>query len=432
MTVAGAVTHLTQARTFASLRRHRNYRLYFEGQIVSISGTWMQNAAQGWLILQLTHSAAAVGVLAVCQFAPFAVLGLAGGVVADRFDRRRTLLVTQAIPIVLASTLAGLAWSGRVTAWEVDLLAALYGLVLVVDTPARQAFTVEMVGRRELPNAVALNSSLFNASRIIGPGIGGLVISVAGVGACFAVNAASYVAVLASLAAMDPSTLHGSGAARKRPTVLRGIGEGLAFAARTPGVLVILLMMLVIGTISLNFNVIIPVLAGETLHSGAVTLGLLSAGFGLGALGGALITATIGGASFRLLLIGAFGVGVMELLIAPQRSIPAALALLMVCGVVFTLYASNSNSSLQLQVPDHLRGRVMALYAWVFFGTAPVGGYLAGWLSERGGTGLSLAVGGVTAMATAAAGTLWYRWDRLPLGRHRRPAAVDPEALEAR
>ncbi len=409
MTVVGAVTHLTQSRTFASLRRHRNYRLYFEGQIVSISGTWMQNAAQAWLVLQLTHSASAVGLLAVCQFAPFALFGLGGGVFADRFDRRRTLMVTQSIPIVLAGLLAGLAWSGRVQVWEVDVLAALYGTVLVIDTPARQAFTVEMVGRRELPNAVALNSSLFNASRIIGPGIGGLVISLFGVAACFALNALSYVAVLASLAAMNPQTMHRSREPRRRPTVIRGIREGLAYAGAVPGIRVILLMMLVIGTISLNFNVIIPVLAGQTLESGAVTLGLLSAGFGFGALVGALVTATLGGANFRILLIGATGVGVTELLLAPQTTVPGALAVLVVCGALFTLYASNSNSSLQLQVPDHLRGRVMSLYAWVFFGTAPVGGYLAGWLCERGGTRLAMGVGGGVALLAAAGGALWYR-----------------------
>ncbi|HET9051500.1 MAG TPA: MFS transporter, partial [Candidatus Dormibacteraeota bacterium] len=208
MTLSDAVHGLASARTFESLRRHRNYRLYFAGQIVSLSGTWMQNAAQSWLVLQLTGSATAVGVLAVCQFSPYMLAGLAGGVVADRFDRRRTLVVTQTVPIVLSTVLAALAISGHVTVWEVDVLAALYGCVMVVDTPARQAFTVEMVGRRELPNAVALNSSLFNGSRIIGPALGGLVIGWFGVGPCFAINAASYLAVVACLLAMDADALH--------------------------------------------------------------------------------------------------------------------------------------------------------------------------------------------------------------------------------
>lgn len=407
MSLTGAAQLLAGARTFESLRRHRNYRLYFAGQIVSISGTWMQNAAQAWLVLQLTHSPAAVGFLAVCQFAPYAVLGVAGGVVADRLDKRRTLVVTQSLPILLSSVLAALTISGRVTVWEVDLLAALYGLILVVDTPTRQAFTVEMVGRRELPNAVALNSSLFNASRIIGPGLGGLLISWAGIGACFAVNAASYLAVLGSLIAMDPRTLHPTGRSAHRPTVLRGVREGLAYVMATPSARVVLLMMLFVGTISINFNVIIPIVAGETLHSGSVTLGVLSAAFGLGALCGALLSASIGRASWRALFTGGLVLGISEILLAPQRTVGGAVALLVVCGIGFTLYTSNSNSTLQLLVPDHLRGRVLALYAWVFFGTAPLGGYLAGWLAQHGGTQLAFLVSGTTAAVAVAGGALW-------------------------
>ena len=422
MTLSGAVHTLATARTFESLRRHHNYRLYFAGQIVSISGTWMQNAAQAWLVLQLTHSAAAVGVLAVCQFAPYALLGIAGGVVADRLDRRRTLVVTQSLPIVLSTVLAGLTISGRVTVWQVDLLAALYGCILVVDTPTRQAFTVEMVGRRELPNAVALNSSLFNASRIIGPGIGGLVITWAGVGACFALNAASYIAVVASLLAMDPSTLHSPGRAQ-RPTVLRGIREGLVYVMTTPSARIVLLMMLFVGTISLNFNVLIPVVAGETLQSGSITLGVLSAGFGLGALAGALLSASIGRASWNWLFAGGLALGLTEILLAPQRTVAGAVALLVLCGVGFTLYTSNSNSTLQLLVPDHLRGRVLALYAWVFFGTAPVGGYLAGWLAQRGGTGLAFLVSGTTAAATVVCGAAWRSFAVVEQGARALPSA---------
>lgn len=409
MTIAGAVHGLAAARTFDSLRRHRNYRLYFGGQIVSISGTWMQNTAQAWLVLQLTGSAAAVGVLAVCQFAPYTLLGLAGGVVADRLDRRRTLVVTQSIPIVLSAALAALSLSGHVRVWEVDLLAALYGCVLCVDTPARQAFTVDMVGRRELPNAVALNSSLFNASRIIGPALAGLVIGSFGVGPCFAINAASYVAVVVSLLAMDTGALHQGARSGRPPTVVRGVREGLAYVARTPRIRVVLLMMLFVGTISMNFNVLVPVLAAHTLQSGAPTLGLLLAMFGLGALAGALFSASIGTASWRWLLGGGFGLGIGELVLAPQRTVAAAALLLALSGVAFTLYTSNSNSTLQLLVPDALRGRVLAIYAWVFFGTAPIGGYLAGWLADRGGTSLAFTVSGATATAATIAGALWSR-----------------------
>lgn len=340
-------------------------------------------------------------------------------------------MVTQAIPILIAMTLAVLAWTGRISVWEVDVLAAVYGLVQVADTPARQAFTVEMVGRSELPNAVALNSSIFNASRIVGPAIAGVVISWFGVAACFAGNALSYIAVLGCLVAMDPAALHSGRGNRRPPTMLRGVLEGLAYARRTAPVRVILLMMLAVGTISMNFNVIIPVLAGKTLRSGSVTLGILSAGFGLGALGGALFAATLGRASMRLLLLGAAGLGAAELALAWQRTIAGALVGLMVCGVLFTVYTSNSNSRLQLLVPDHLRGRLMALYAWVFFGTAPLGGYLAGRLSEVGGTALAFAVGGAVALLTASGGAWWYRRER-PHPGERRDAVADPGAIAAR
>jgi MFS family permease len=431
VTFVGAVHSIAGARTFNSLRRHRNYRLYFGGQIVSISGTWMQSAAQAWLVLQLTHSPAAVGVLAVCQFAPYALLGLGGGLIADRLDRRRTLMVTQSIPILFSTALAVLAISGHVTVWEVDLLAGLYGCVLVVDTPTRQAFTVEMVGRRELPNAVALNSSLFNASRIIGPGVGGLIIGWLGVGACFAVNAASYVAVLASLVAMDATALHRMPAEQRPTTVFRGIRDGLAYSMHTPKVRLVLLMMLFVGTISINFNVLIPVVAGETLQSGALTLGFLSAGFGFGALVGALVSASLGRASWHWLFAGGFGLGITELLLAPQRTVAATFILLVVCGASFTFYASNSNSTLQLLVPDRLRGRVLALYGWVFFGTAPVGGYLTGWLAQRGGTTLAFAIAGGTAFGAILLGALWHWRDRPP-SRRARPLMADPEVLAVR
>lgn len=415
-------------RTFRSLRRHRNYRLYFFGQVISMSGTWMQNTAQAWLVLQLTGSARAVGVLAVCQFGPYALLGLGGGVASDRFDRRRILLATQSVPIVFAATLAVLAGTDRATLWEVYLLAAGNGLVQIFDAPARQAFTIEMVGRSELPNAVALNSSLFNASRIIGPGIAGLIIAGAGVTACFALNALSYVAVLAGLLLMRPAELF-RGARGRRPSVLRGIADGLAYAARTPRVRVVLVTMMVIGTISVNFNVLLPVLAATTLHDGPQALGLLSASFGAGALLGALVCAALARADMRLLVGGALALGLCEIMVAPQTGLVGAAALLGVGGIGFTIYTSQSNSILQLTVPDRLRGRVLSLYAYVFFGTAPIGGFVAGWLAERGGTRFAFLVAGSTAVAMAVVCAAWWA-----AGAERRAAAgaaLDGAAAEA-
>ena len=255
-------------RTFTSLRKYRNYRLFFSGQVVSVSGTWMQNIATAWLILSLTHSPVAVGVLALCQFLPFSIFGLFSGVLVDRFDPRKTVIATQAVSLVFAAVLAGLTLGGIVEPWQVYLLSALRGAVLVVDAPARQALTFSMVGRDELPNAVALNSSLFNAARVIGPAAGGIVVAVAGVGFCFAFNAASFFAVLAGLLLMRKSEMFPVERAETAPTLLGGTREALALrrAARKP--LVVLVLVCVVSTFAFNFNVLLPVLAKQTLGGG--------------------------------------------------------------------------------------------------------------------------------------------------------------------
>lgn len=423
---------MSPPRTFASVARHRNYRLWFIGQAVSVSGTWVQTVAQSWLILQLTHSAGAVGIMAACQFGPFAVLGLLGGVISDRLDNRRTLIFTQAASMVCAAALAVLALTHLAVVWEVDVLAALNGLVVVLDTPSRQAFTVQMVGRRELPNAVALNSSLFNASRIIGPGIGGLIIATAGVGLCFLVNAASYLAVLAALLLMRPGELHTVERSPAGQSMVRGLRDGLAYAWATPPVLLVLCLMLVVATVSINFNVLLPVLASNTLHAGPEAFGAVTACFGAGALVGALLSATMARASWPVLLGGAATLGAAELVLAPQHSLVPALLILAVLGAAFSLFTSNSNSTLQLHVPDRLRGRVLSLYAYVFFGTAPLGGVLTGWLAQRGGTSVAFLIAGGTAVLAAAAGAVAWRRG-LPEERRRRKAdlAADEAAAEA-
>jgi MFS family permease len=393
-------------RTFRSLQRHRNYRLFFAGQIVSVSGTWIQNVAQAWFVLTLTHSPVAVGFLAACQFGPYALLGLLGGVVADRLDLRRTFIATQAAFTVTAAALAGLALSGHASVWEVFLLAGVNGTVQVLDTPVRQAFTIQMVGRDELPNAIALNSSIFNASRAVGPGIGGVLIAVAGVGLCFLVNALSYIAVIAALLLMRGDELYPIARDGRRTTLLRGLGEGLQYAWRTPTIRAVLMMMLVISTIGINFNVLLPVLAAHTFFAGPQVYGLLSAAFGVGALCGALTSATLARASIRALLLGATLFSAAELVLAPLRVLWAAVVLLAVVGFAFSLYASQSNSALQLTVPDRMRGRVLSLYGYVFFGTAPLGGLLAGWLAQAGGTYLAFLVAGLSGVAAVAYGSI--------------------------
>ncbi len=381
-------------RTFASLA-HRNYRLYFAGQVVSVTGTWMQNIAMAWLILELTHSPVAVGALALCQFLPFTVFGLFAGVIVDRLDARRLVIGTQAASMVLAAALAVLTLLGLIQPWIVYLLAGLRGTVLVLDAPSRQALTYRMVGPRELPNAVALNSSLFNGARIVGPALGGIVVALAGAGFCFAFNAVSFLAVLAGLLAMRANELLPAERAEIRPRILAGTREALAYVRRTPRAGTVLVLVAVISTFAFNFNVLLPVLAKNTLHAGPATFGVITGCFGAGALVGALIAATLGRASMRMLLICMAGFGLAELLLAPLHTAPATGLMLFLVGLSFTMWTANANSTLQLEAPGHLRGRVVGLYYYAFNGAGPVGGILSGWLAATGGTGLAFAVGGV-------------------------------------
>jgi MFS family permease len=391
-------------RAFASLRIHRNYRLYFLGQAVSQSGTWIDKVAQAWLVLALTHSAFAVGLLAACQFVPFSVFGLMAGVVVDRLDTWRTVVVTQAIRMVIAATLAGIVLSGVVQVWMVYTLAILTGIVLVLDAPSRQQLTFKMVGREELPNAVALNSSVFNAARIVGPGIGGLLIAAFGVGAAFAINAASFVAVLAGLLLMDTSKFVAFAPREHLPTLFASLREGVSYARESPHVRLVLTMLVAISTIAMNFNVLLPVLAHHTLNAGPGVFGLIAACFGAGALVGGLLSAAMSRASWKAIVAGAGGLGIAELVLAPQHSLGPAIALLFVAGICFTLYTANSNAVLQLRAPDHLRGRVIGFYYFAFNGLAPLGGILTGWLAATGGTELAFAVAGtVTALVALTA-----------------------------
>ena len=391
-------------RAFASLRMHRNYRLYFLGQAISQTGTWIDKVAQAWLVLALTHSAFAVGVLAACQFVPFSVLGLVAGVVVDRLDTWRTVVVTQAIRMVIASVLAAIVLVGIAQVWMIYTLAIMTGIVLVLDAPSRQQLTFKMVGRAELPNAVALNSSLFNAARIVGPGIGGLLIAAFGVGPAFAINAASFVAVLVGLLLMDTSNLMSFAPREHVATLFADLREGVSYARESPHVRLVLAMLVAISTIAMNFNVLLPVLARSTLESGPGVFGLIAACFGAGALVGGLLSAALSRASWKAIVAGAGGLGVAELVLAPQHSLGPAVVLLFIAGVCFTLYTANSNALLQLRAPDHLRGRVIGFYYFAFNGLAPLGGILTGWLAATGGTELAFAVAGtVTALVALTA-----------------------------
>jgi MFS family permease len=405
-----------RGRTFRSLRRHRNYRLWFTGQLISVAGTWMQNIALVWLVIQLSGSALAVGALAFCRFLPFLLLGLISGVVVDRFDTRRLLIATQATAMLVSVVLAIVTLTGVASLPVVYALAALGGLILVFDSPGRQTLTFQMVGPRELPNAVALNSGLFNASRIVGPALAGVMIAVTGVGLCFVVNAVSFLAVLVALKEMRVDEL--TPVVKSRETrMLAGIREGLAWSARSPLAITVLVVVTIVSTVGFNFNVLVPLLASQTLDVGAATFGLLSAGFGLGALVGALATATLRRASTRTFVAGAIGFSLALLALAPTHDVAVALFLLFVLGLSFSLFTASANALLQLASPDHLRGRVVSLYLFAFVGLAPVGGLVTGWLAQVGGTGLAFGVGGVSGVVAAA----WA---------FRRFSAEAPESLE--
>ena len=401
------------ARTFLSVRKHRNYRLFFTGQVISNIGTWMQRVAQSWLILSLTHSPVAVGILALCQFMPFTLFSLFAGVVVDRLDAWRTVISTQVTQMCLASVIAVIALAGVAQPWHVYVIASLMGLVQVLDAPSRQALTFRMVGPLELNNAISLNSGIFNGARIFGPALAGVLIATAGSGVCFAVNAGSYIAVLVALFMMRPEEFHAVERRERPRTLLVGLKEGISYARRDEQVWLVLTLVFVMSTFTLNFNVLLPVLAKQTLHEGPEIFGILSAVFGIGALIGALVSANISHATMGTTAIGTAGFALCQLLIAPLRSTEIVLALLFVAGIFFTTWSSNANSLVQLAAPDHLRGRLIGIYFFAFAGTGTAGGILSGWLTAAGGTELAFAVAGVVGLSVSL--YVWLRSRTVPL-----------------
>ncbi len=405
----------TARRTFQSLR-YRNYRLFFAGQFVSQVGSWMQRLALAWYVLELTRSPQyphgspiAVGVMAFMQFLPFTLFGLFAGVITDRFDARRLVLATQVGQTISAFVLTWLALSGVAQPWMLYVIAFVNGSILVLDAPSRQQLTYRMVGRETLPNAIALNSSLFNASRVFGPSLAGILLGFAGVGACFLVNAISFVAVLGALLAMRTSEFFPLDEF-ERPKFWAGTKEGLAWIRTQPRLLVVLGLTLSLSTFAFNFNVTLPVLSKITLHGSGATFGFLSAVFGAGALAGALVAASRAKASTRVLLIGGFVFATAELLLAPAATAIVAGVLLFFVGAGFTAWSANSNAMLQLAAPDRLRGRIIGLYFYAFMGTGPIGGLLAGWLCAKGGTELAFAVAGVIAVVSVIVAALKLGW----------------------
>lgn len=387
------------SRTFASLSVP-NYRRYFGGMVVSVSGNWMQIVAEMWLIVQLTHSGVSVGAVAAAQFLPILLLGALGGVLADRMSKRRLLIWTQSLMAVPAFALWGLTLAGAIEPWMVYALVLARGAVLAADNPARQSFVTEIVGPDRTVNAVALNSVVIHTSRILGPAAAGVVIALVGVGTCFLINAFSFLAMIVALRGMDPDLLD---TPRPAPRARGELRSALRYVARTPALRIPLAMMVVVGTLSFNFQVLLPLLARFTWEGDATTYALLTTTMGVGSVAGALAAGARGRVSARLLVGSSAAFGALMLAAAAAPALWTQLALLVPLGAVSVTFAAGVNSALQLAVDPLMRGRVMALYSVVFLGSTPIGAPLVGWLAEVAGPRAGLVVGGVAAMAAALA-----------------------------
>lgn len=416
----------THLRTFRSLQEP-NYRRFFVGHSVSVIGTWMQRVAQDWLVLTLTGSGVALGISTALQFGPMLVLGLWGGTVVDRVDRRRLIIATQSVQAVLAAVLAGLALTGVVELWMVYALALALGLVTVLDSPARQAFVGEMVAPADYVNAQALNSTVHNAGRLVGPAIAGLLIATVGVGAAFVVNAVSFVAVLVGLLRMDPGTLRRAPPAARRKGQAR---EGLRYVMASPDLRAVLLLVGVVALFGQNFRVVLPLLAQSTFGGGAEVYGYLTAALGLGAVLGALVSASRETATSWGLLLSCLGFGVVNLLAAAAPTLVAAYAAMVAIGFANIVFNTLGRTVLQLGSDPSMHGRVMALHALVFLGSTPLGGPLLGWISGLFGARAGLLVAGVTALVAGLA--LFTRLRPLrgaaddPAGQVPPPGTLDP------
>ena len=388
--------------------RNRNFRVFVMGQLVSLIGTWMQSVAQSWLVYRLTGSAVLLGTVGFASQIPIFLLSPLGGVVADRHERRRVLLLTQSTMMVLATALAVLTLLGHIQVWHVLVLASLLGIANGFDIPARQAFVIELVPRQDLPNAIAINSSMFNGARVVGPAIAGVVVSAVGEGWCFFGNAVSYIAVLAGLLSL---TLPGREPVDRRPSPFEDILEGFRFVAGTSPIRALLLLLGMVSMTGMPYAVLMPVMAQDVLHSGASGLGLLMGAAGTGALVGALALAwhnSLRGLA-RWVGFGAVSFGICLILFSLARTFWLSVALLLPVGFSMLLQMSSTNTLIQSMVPDRLRGRVMSVYAMTFMGMAPVGALFAGAAAEVLGAPTTIAVGG----GVSIVGGLLFLW-RLP------------------
>ena len=376
----------------------RDFRVFWSGQLVSLIGTWMQRVGQAWLVLELTDSAFKLGAISALQFAPVLLLAVAGGAVADRVPKRRLLLLTQTVLMLQAFALTALVWTASVRYWHVAVLATVYGVTQAFDMPTRQAFIVDLAGRRHLMNAIALNSAMFNAARLVGPAVAGLLIARYGLAQTFLLNALSFLAVIAALLALGAE---GRPHPSEGTTMLEKIRGGLQYAATTPLIRFVLSLLLTVSFFVLNFNVVVPLLARHVLHGGAGDFGALMACLGAGAIAGALMLALAVHGRPPLVLPVSAGLlaSAGMIVLAFARNITAAATVLAVVGFAQIVFQATCNTVLQLTAPDALRGRIMSLYAVVFAGVTPFGALAIGYAAEHLGTPATCALGGAGGFA---------------------------------
>ncbi|MCW2595858.1 MAG: major facilitator superfamily 1 [Jatrophihabitans sp.] len=394
---------------FRSLRVP-NYRLYASGQLVSLTGTWMQRVAQDWLVLELTNSGTALGIVTALQFGPSLFLGLWGGILADRSEKRKLLFVTQSALAVAALMLGLLDVTGVVAYWQVLALATVLGVITAIDTPVRQSFVVEMVGPDELANAVAINSTIFNSGRILGPAVAGVMISAVGTGWAFIANALSSVAVLTALIMMRPAELFPS------PPVARAAGQlrdGFRYVRSRPHLLLSMLLIFVIGTFGLNFSITAALMAKQVFHHGASGYGLLSTALAVGAVCGAVAaTRRVNRPSALFLLVAAAAFSAAEIVSGLMPSLALTAVALVPTGLAMLTVTTAANASIQLGVEPTMRGRVMSLYLICFMGGTPIGAPIIGWLAGVAGPRWGLIAGGLVCLLSTAAIAALLAWQR--------------------
>jgi MFS family permease len=392
--------------------RHRNYRLFFGGQAISLVGTWMQQVAQGWLVLQLTHDPLWLGLVSLAQFGPVIVLGLFGGVIADQLPKRKILMSTQWVAMILAFVLFLLTATHVVQVWHVMVLAALLGIANAFDMPVRQSFAVEMVGRDDVANAVGLNSALFNASRILGPATAGVLIGAFDISIAFLINAISYIAVIVAYMAMRDDELRAvpqNPRPRNVGEVVATLAEGARYVRSTPLVLLAVSIVGLAATFGMNFSVLVPPLADSVLHVGASGFGFLMAASGIGSTVAALWVAFQRRPGPRPIAFGAIALGAGSIVLAVSTSFPISLIAMAVAGAGGIAMAVSANTTIQLAVPDQLRGRVMSFYTTIFSASVPAGGLLMGGIASAWGVPASLFIGAVLTLVVGLGGWVWLR-----------------------